>query len=75
MVFKILSCSGVFTRVHLHTTLPQWAAAKIDIALSLCPTHFKGLPKSLPPPHHLSVPDPAWRWMFFVIPWPILPHS
>lgn len=34
-----------------------------------------GLPISLPPPQHLSVPDPARRWMFFVIPWPSSPTA
>lgn len=37
MVFKILSYSGAFTRVYVDTTLPQWGAAKPDIACPCVP--------------------------------------
>lgn len=37
MVFKTVSCCGVFTGVYLHTALPQCAAAKLDIACPCVP--------------------------------------
>ena len=74
MVFKPVSCPGVFTRAYSYTTVPNQAAAKLHCP-SPRPTRSMALPKSPPPPRRLPAPDPAWHRTSFRIPQPVLPRG
>lgn len=75
MVFKPVSCPGVFTRAYLYTRLASLGCCQTRHRPSPRPTPSVALPKSPPPPRHLRAPDPALHRTSFRIPRPSSPAA